>query len=207
MDRRQTVQYLFEIRDELLAALWHFEQLEGAATRWLELDDAWRAADEEEEAEAASVHESIRQQAFIFDALEAFLSAWARVSLLIFPVIGRGPLAGWREERAATLQKLLMVVDLQIIEDRDLRDAWMHFDERLDDMVREGKIPLRQRFARSDEVTDQGRKATLRLIEVDTLRVHYRDRDGSQCTADLRALHAALVTLRERLLEAWRLRS
>jgi len=207
LDRRQTVQYLFEIRDELLAALWHFEQLQGAAKRWLELDDAWRAADEEEEAEAASAHESIRQQAFIFDALEAFLSAWARVSLLIFPVIGRGPMAAWRDERATTLQNVLRVSDLRIIEDRDLRDAWMHFDERLDDMVKEGKIPLRQRFARSDEVTDQACNTTLRLIEVDTLRVHYRGRDGSLCTADLRALHAALVTLRERLQEAWRLRS
>jgi hypothetical protein len=205
MERRQTVQYLLEIRDVLWAAVWQFEQVESAARRLLELDVAWLAAEEDEEIEIANVNESIRQQALLFDSLEAFLAAWARLSLLLFPVVGGDSGAPWREQRAAALQRLLEIPELPIIANRDLRDAWMHFDERLDQMISAGKVAGRQRFTRSKDVTDRLKENTLRLIEVDTLKIHYHDRAGTVQTTDLHPLNRALGQLQDRLKTAWSL--
>jgi hypothetical protein len=47
-------------------------------------------------------------------------------------------------------------------------------------------------------------KRTLRLIEVDTLRVHYRDRDFQLCVVELKALADAVTRVAYEFEEAGR---
>jgi hypothetical protein len=70
----------------------------------------------------------LQLQVAVFDRLEQFLAAFARLSLLIFPVSK----SRFAKERAETMQLCLGVDESSPIADRDLRDHWMHHDERLD---------------------------------------------------------------------------
>jgi hypothetical protein len=124
--------------------------------------------------------------------MEAFLAAWARLSLLFLPT----QTAGKEGENRGDVLQLILDVDVSTspLADRVLRNAWMHFDERLDQAVRAGTWGSRHRFVRSSE----GQKAAtlaVRVIEMDTLRVHYRDEKGNFHSTDLRALRSHLLSI------------
>ena len=72
----------------------------------------------------------------------------------------------------------------------------MHFDERLDSAVSTGTFGSRHRFVeaeRADSYIDD----TLRLVEIDTLVIHYRTRDGASSSSDLRVLRTEILKLCE----------
>ena len=77
----------------------------------------------------------------IFRCLEALLYHASRISLILWPVKGRGDQA-----RGHHLRQLLGVGENNPLEDRKARNHVQHFDERLDKWVREtgGKIYIDQ---------------------------------------------------------------
>jgi hypothetical protein len=186
--------YFLEIENVVDAALFRFQELEEAAQTWLtlsdELDKPARAAGDPRRAELFST--STRMQSKIFDALEAFLAGYARLSLLLFPLAGRDASAEFRSQRGQHLRHRLGIREDSVLANRDFRDSWMHFDERLDASILRGHSGGLQRFIRSREVMPELREYVLRLVEVDLLVLSFRDRTGVLCSAELRSLRAAL---------------
>jgi hypothetical protein len=97
--------------------------------------------------------------------------------LLLFPLAGNEKTSEFRKSRGEGLRKVLGVGNDSPLADRELRDSWMHFDERLDAAVSSGKFGNRHGFVRSERVEDYVDN-TLRLVEVDRLVVHFRSREG-----------------------------
>ena len=158
--------------------------------------------DFDEDEFAAELDNSPTKQTHIFDALSVFLAAWTRVSLIIYPLSGEDDLAEFRRERGAELQRLLGLSPTSVINSYAMRDAWMHYDQHLDRAVLEGYWRTRQRFVRSSEA-ESLKASALRLVEADTLVVHFRDTRGAQCSASLPEIAAALEELQERIPLAW----
>jgi hypothetical protein len=202
------VPYLIELREITGTAIYEYTRLDEAARRWCELDRqltelALTASTEMDNDEfAAKLDNSPTQQTRIFDALSVFLAAWARVSLIIFPLGGDDDLAGFRRERGSELQRLLGLSPTSAIHNGALRDAWMHYDQHLDRAVIEGYWRTRQRFVRSSEAA-MLKASALRLVEANTLVVHFRDASGAQCSASLPEIADALDDLQKRILLAW----
>lgn len=208
MEYLHIVPYLIELREITGTALEEFATLEEAARRWCGIEDQLtqqaraRASEFDENEFAAKLDDSPTRQTHIFDALSVFLAAWTRASLIIFPLDGDDDLAGFRRERGAELQRLLGIPKTSVINNAALRDAWMHYDQHLDRAVRDGYWRTRQRFVRSSEA-EALKGSALRLVEADTLIVHFRDASGAQRSASLRAIAAALADLAERIPVAW----
>lgn len=159
------------------------------------------AAEFDHNAFTESLYASSLEQTKIFDAAESFLAVWARVSLLIFPLGGADPLTDFRKQRGDQLQSLLQLTNPAVLEDRELRNAWMHFDERLDRAVSTGGGRNRHLFARSASAA-AATNSTLRVFETDTLIVHFRDQEGTKKTSDLKVLRVALEEARDKAAEA-----
>lgn len=191
VDRLQAIPYDLELRDTIDSALYRLDELAGACGKCLELDDQIRAT---RTIDPQTFYEKTRQQTHVFDSLEAFLAAWARVSLLLFPT-GK---AEFTKRRGRTLRRILGVQDTSILGNRALRDSWMHFDERLDQGVSGEGVGGRQLFVRSTELTDNKKRTFLRVVEIDTQVVHYRDRKGQRRSVSLADLRGALVDLERR---------
>jgi hypothetical protein len=94
----------------------------------------------------------------------------------------------------SALQAILKVDDQHPLADRELRNSWMHFDERLDAAIVGKTYGDRHRFVQSSKASEFVGK-TLRLMEIDTLMVRYRKQDGTQGSADLRATRGELERL------------
>ncbi len=187
LTRKQAIPYELELRYTIDACLHRLDQLEAAAIECLDLAKQMRSTHPEPEVFA----DKTRTQARIFDDLDALLSAYARVSLLIFPV-GSDP---FTKDRAATMQQCLKLNTKSKLNDRDLRDAWMHHDERMDKNVSANKHSGGQLFKLSAEVTLANKTGFLRVIEIDTLVVHYHDRHGTSKSAILRDIRVDLEDL------------
>lgn len=205
----QIVPYLTELREVADSALYQYSRIEDAARRWLEIDMqfeeearlAFRIIDDDEF--ATKLTESATRQTHIAEELGGFFATWNRLSSLLFPSIGEGERGELRRERGAELRRLLGLRETSLLNSRPLRDAWMHFDARLDRAVLDGYwATSRQRFARALEA-QQLKANALYLMEVDTFVIHYRDDAGAHCADSLRAIAAALDELRERIPSAW----
>ncbi len=190
LDRTTAIPYDLELRDLIDSTLYRLSQLEQAASECLRLDQELKR----NESDPEIVTRKLNTQTRIFDHLEAFLAAWARLSLLLFPV----KTAGFSAERGKTLQQILDLRENSVFADRELRNSWMHFDERLDDAVERQTGANRQRFIRSSELTDKLQRTTLRIIEIDTLVIHYHDKAGQPRCANLTELRTALQDLETR---------
>ncbi len=197
---KQLWPYLRELQSVCDGALAHLDRAERMAAEWTTMQ---ATLDAQESVDVPGHAEAIKLQTAAFDAVESALPLWARASLLIFPVAGSGPLAAFRAQRGAQLQQLLGLTPQAPIENRDLRDAWMHFDERLDRLVQAGEYGELQRFTTSQEITARLKKGALRLFEMDRLVVHYRHRDGSLREVNLHDLKAAVADVQARAKTAW----
>jgi hypothetical protein len=201
MKRSQLAPFIYELRETIATALFRFEELETAAKAWLNHDEvSGRLAEgdsEQANVEAfdAALAASGLEQLRMFEALEAFLAAWARVSLILFPTAGN-------QQRADCLREAFEVDSGSILADRELRDSWMHFDERLDVAVAGGRWNNRHRWVRS-EVAKLAQRSALRLFAVDTLVIYFRDRRGHTIERDLHNAVGALRHLRDNLRSAW----
>lgn len=106
--------------------------------------------------------------------------------------------------RGQALRDALALATFAPLDDRDLRDSWMHFDERLDAAVKAERWGNRHAWVRSLDAQNAGmREMTLRLFEVGSLLIHYRNRDGELRAADLRACDQALEAILNALVTAW----
>ncbi len=191
ISERDIIPYVLELRDTTDAALHRLAQLEAASTDWMRLFDQWDASESVEPlAKLPPV------QSRIFDEVEGFLAAFARVSYLLFPIKE----VGQAKDRAVALRSRFGVSADSPLDSRDLRDSWVHFDERLDTAIAAGRGRAAQRYLLSRHVTPAIVAGTLRVFEVDTLQVHYWTREGAQKMADLRALGQAL----RKLFDGWR---
>jgi hypothetical protein len=201
MKRRHLAPFMYELRETVATARYRFKQLDEAAEQWKSHEvsaDAIMAAgrdDFDDDQFTAEMSGSRSQQGAMFEALEAFLAAWARVSLLLFPTHGD-------KARGKALRDVLALEKLAVLDDRELRDAWMHFDERLDAAVRAGPSFNRHKWTRSI-TAEISSVRTLRLFDVDTLTVHFRDRAAASRSADLRAYAAALEDVENAWQGAW----
>lgn len=180
--------YLGKLDDERQAWLGKVATLgdypKGRRTR--EQRDQWHA-----DLEASGLH-----QTNLFDYLEAFLATWARLSLILFPT-GQANDA-WKAARSATLLRILAPTHRDRLENRDLRNSWMHFDERLDAAIREGRFSNRQRFTKSADF-DQAKDRTLRLLLVDTGEVWFYTENGDRRAVSLDRMREALTDLSDRI--------
>ncbi len=190
LDHISAIPYDLELRDLIDSCLYRLDQLENAATECVKLDDQLST----EHLDSDVLQQKVATHTRIFDLLEAFLAGWARLSLLLFP----DDSTAFTQHRGQILQRILDLRDSSVFADRALRNSWMHFDERLDRAVAAGTGANRHLFTRSREVTEAQKRGTLRIIEIDTLRVHYHDRGSQPRCVDLRELRAALDELENR---------
>ena len=102
------------------------------------------------------------------------------------------------------MQACLELDESSVIANRSLRGSWMHHDERIDWAVQHNSGRSSQTLARSTENPSAQLRTFLRVIELDTLVVHYRDRDGTQRRADIQELGKALRELDVKRLGAFR---
>jgi hypothetical protein len=175
--------YVSEIRDLLDSLLFRIHALRQARDAWLSHDRAASAHavagpdDFDQQQFSSALGAAMQQQTTIFDAFEALLAAWARLSLLLHPIPGRDALASWRLERGEKLRAVLNLANNTLLSSRTFRDSWMHFDERLDASVVEGWLGNRQQFVKSAGVVN-ATQHSVRVIDIETLAFHYRTRDG-----------------------------
>ncbi len=194
LTRIQCAHYVLEVQDLTTSLLRRLDELEVAAANWVEGDSAsgrHRKGLELnlDEFKRALGRMTLSQSTF-FDALEGFLAGWVRLSLLFFPVGGDA----FRQERGEKLRQELGIARDSVLSDRDLRNSWMHFDERLDSMIAAGIFQDRQRFISSQRAADFVGKAP-RLMEVDTQRVHYLSEQGKTLSVDLADLRRVIEEL------------
>ncbi|MGH9887221.1 MAG: hypothetical protein ACREBE_16965, partial [bacterium] len=81
-----------------------------------------------------------------------------------------------------------------LLADRSFRDSWMHFDERLDSAFVGGWLGNRQQFVRTASVS-RAVKHSVRVIDVEALAFHYRDRDGAQRSVTIDQINQCLDQL------------
>lgn len=200
-DRVAASMYLSEAYELMGALLYRLQQLEGAAKRWCEASDRADAQVHatDDEWNVDQFNEALRrsgaEQSTIFEEVEAFLAAWARLSLLFWPAPDRkSPRREFTMARGVGLRRLVEIDDEHALNDRSLRNAWMHADERFDHALLEGRLGNRQQFVRAREVEARVERCP-RVIDVENLTVHFRAADGSRGSHQLRPLKAALEAL------------
>ena len=185
LNRLQIAPYARELRGALDSSLYCLGRLEESALACLQLEAQLITNVEGDKSIDNELFDSkARTHTHIFDRVEAFLAAFARVSFLIFPVGRRA----FTITRAATLQECLKLDERSPIADRDLRDSWVHYDERIDQAITAKIGTNGHTFRQSATVDDLTKRTYLRIFEIDTLKIHYRNRAGNSSQADLRAL-------------------
>lgn len=177
--------YMSEVRELIASLLILLEDLAAARVEWLEdratarsQADAKRHSDFDRETFHRALQGSGQQQAKIFATLEAALAAWARLSLLFYPLNGSGQTGQWREVRGDVLREVAGLPEATLLENRSFRDSWMHFDERMDLAVQHGWLGNRQEFVHTSQVPSAVERS-VRVIDVETLTLHYRTRTGA----------------------------
>lgn len=196
MKYRKFVPYIHEVQElglSLLRRLTALEQLSQGQIEKCDYADvqAAQAPDYTPKALKAVSSAQIQDQGAFFDELEAFLAGWARLSLLFFPV------TSFRKVHAQKLRELFDMTSDDQLSNRELRDSWMHFDERLARAISLDTFGNRQAFVRSHQVGGL-KDVTLRLMVMDTLDVYFRTRDGKVECVSLKQLKARLLDLLEK---------
>ncbi|MEV8442064.1 hypothetical protein AB0425_32195 [Actinosynnema sp. NPDC051121] len=118
--------------------------------------------------QALSLSRDPQRRAEAWPAVQSFLTATAIISKLLWPVRAEGAdlKSRWRRFRADRLRAELMISDTSALRDRKVRDSADHFDERIDDLVRDQRIPQSWADLAEEEFTQQ--LAPFRAIEPDT---------------------------------------
>lgn len=194
--------YLSEIRELAGSVLYRLDLLDQSAARW-----GLARAEANVQLDTSSPEKALRDDALqmqtseqleFFEQLEALLAAWARLSLLLQPAAPKGRKGDFSRARGSLLRELLDIPSGSILLDRDLRNAWMHFDERLDLIIREkGAWGNRHRFTHSSERERDG-GSSIRFLALDTLEVTYPTQAGQRKTTALRDLRTPLMAIPKR---------
>lgn len=183
VDRISALMYLSEVRDLVWGIRDALAALAEARRVWMEQH---RISSEE----AASPPESFNRERFqsaletsrgaqtdAFLMTEALMARWARLSLLFFPLVPKREAGSWRDQRGEVLRSLIAVPDDSVLADREARDAWMHFDERMDEAAQAGRLGNRQQFVDSTGVAS-ALNVCPRVIDMEGGVLHFRKRDG-----------------------------
>lgn len=110
---------------------------------------AWLAAMHHEEVTGDIQWSNTETEREMQIAIEGILSGYARVSLLLFPAKSAGVRA---QARGESLCGYLGIDADHAFGNRDLRNHWMHLDERLDAALeRTGELPIGYVLARPGE--------------------------------------------------------
>lgn len=203
---REFYVFRIELRDTIDAALDRLATLEGMATKWVTTDialtrepgDADFGSPKITTVEIEALNSQRSAQTLIFETLEDFLARWARVSNILYPNQKRSTAA----QRGARLRRRLSLPDKphdHILGNRHLRDAWAHFDERLDACLASGRLAWPQWFDQSRSITSYYKENIPRLFVLDTLELYYHSRNGQVECGSLRAMKDALAKLRDTL--------
>ncbi len=198
----QEATYLAELENLCETMLLHAERFEEARQEWLQRRPRIASSRATQPSGGLtelghSIAESIPLQGNMWVALEGFLTAWARASLMLFPATPRGKKAkrARAEARSSHLRDVLTIDDSHRLSDRGLRNSWMHFDEELDAALEEDGRVTPQRFV---EHFPSGASPTMRMIVVAENCVVFRDVDSYS----LEELFAAGRDLSRRVQEA-----
>ena len=191
LDKLAVIPYQLAARDAIDAALHRLDELESSIRRCLELHIELVS---QKHVDPATFAERIRQNTHIRDDLEAFLAAWARLSLLFFPTRNSDP----AQQRSQTLQACFALPEDTPLNDRGLRNAWMHFDERLDAAVARGTFSSPFIFPVSAEITAQTLQRNLFVVQLDTGRIHYQGQEGEHHDVLLGDLRGLLTRMEQR---------
>lgn len=170
--------YLKELRHVTGVAASHLLAAHEAGRAWRRMSDLEQAreADGEPERMAPSVKRRILEEKLYYSA-EAMLAAYARASLLLFPGaalarrtrVDRHAAADRRDKRVlrgADLRKLLEIDEHHAISRRELRDSWMHADERIDELIANHTIVELQGYFRDGVLGPAGHQHYLRVFEM-----------------------------------------
>lgn len=96
-------------------------------------------------------------------AIEVMLSAFARISLFFFPARQSG---SFGSQRGEALRKIVGIDGMHPVANRELRNHWMHLDERLDREIQAGgDFPVGYLLKLRHEVTADTAARTVRLID------------------------------------------
>lgn len=183
--------YLTEL--EVLAQVMstHATSLMAARSKWIDVHGKLQArlsTSPTPKGTAAVVGEKLKQQWALWLPLESFLTAWARASLLLFPAKKNHSACA----RGAYLRGVLNIHDDHLLSNRDLRNDWMHFDERLDSAIASCGQADSQRFER--ELARNGR-VTVRTIIMEPFSVCFFGGSPQQ----LEPMFSAATGLREQV--------
>ena len=151
----QLLHYLFEVVRETEIAEDCFRRFTGAASSWLQID-AVRSRSFD------NLDESDVLERDMIAAIEGILAASGRISLFFFPQ----PHKPFSVRRGMQLCNKVAIDDSHPIGLRDVRNDWMHFDERLDREVgKTGAVPIGYIFGRHQAVSLETQRQTFRLID------------------------------------------
>ena len=125
----------------------------------------------------------------MWTAISGLLSAWARASLILFPTRGS-------KERGRVLRELIGVDADDEFRHRDLRDDWVHFDERLDEALAEQPNAPAWIFVAS---LDPDSAAELQIV-VGSGELHFRH--GRSTDTSLAALVSSAARVQSKVLKA-----
>jgi hypothetical protein len=196
-----------ELREVGESCRFHLAQLTRAAERWSRAR-ATAAGEASEQRHfdhnrfTEVLHRQGEQQTLAFDALESALATWARASMIIYPVETGGEPSAFRRNRGAHIRALLRLGSANIIGDRELRDSWVHFDERLDQVVQQGRWGNRHQFTTQAEI-EAGKAKGIRLFALDTLTIYYLRRTGQRSSQTIASMQASLDEIIGNLGSAW----
>lgn len=148
--------YLFEVLREVDVFRESFTRFEDAA-------DSWLKSHHDPAPSGKLLREGTRSEREMSVAIEGMLSSYARISLFFFP---QGHSGKFAEDRGSELRKKIGIEDDHPLSDRDLRNHWMHLDERLDEQVQAGKdVPIGYAFGLEHEQASMDLENTFRLID------------------------------------------
>jgi hypothetical protein len=190
--------FVSEIRNLVDSLLFQIERLEQAQAEWLAESAAAARHATATDGEfphalfSEALNGAMRAQGATFALFESLLAAWARLSLLIHPIEGKGEMASWRAERGRILRGALNLGEQTLLANRSFRDSWMHFDERLDQAFLDGWLGNLQQFVRSAQVTVAVQNS-VRVIDVESLTFHYRTRNGAQESVSIADVKACVL--------------
>lgn len=125
-------------------------------------------------------------QTQIFDDTESLLAAWARLSNLFCPPRDKDKARG---KELIVLFGLDSGIQAQLC-NRRARDAWVHFDERLQDGIDSGDITTLQTFRHSSELSPTDIRRSARLFIVDRRHLYLKDRSGASIAVNLDDLNS-----------------
>lgn len=189
--------YLSEVRDLVAGIQDAISVLRRAGVEWVEQE---RIASTEVKARPddfnkdrfdAALRTSVGSQTDAFMFLEVLLARWARLSLLFHPIPTGGKHPEWRVARGLALRHLTALPESSLLANRDMRDSWMHYDERMDQAVIEGWLGNRQQFVLSAGVA-RAIAHSVRVIDMESGTIHFRTRAGQVDSVSFSAMEVAL---------------